>query len=122
MYPVWIRPAVTNGLTTRICLGYACLMTLKEWLAQHRMSDAQFARLSGIGQRALVQKYRHGRQFPAPENLRRIRTATGGAVTADDLVDQVLGVEAETRGPSAHRFDTQSTEKNGGPEVYQRVT
>jgi transcriptional regulator with XRE-family HTH domain len=66
-------------------------MTLKDWLAAHRMSDAEFARVSGIGQRALVQKYRHGRQFPGPENLRRIREATKGAVTADDFVDQHAG-------------------------------
>jgi transcriptional regulator with XRE-family HTH domain len=78
-------------------------MTLKDWLAQHRMSDAQFARLSGIGQRALVQKYRHGRQFPAPENLRRIKKATDGAVTADDFVDHVLSIEAETRSPTEQR-------------------
>jgi transcriptional regulator with XRE-family HTH domain len=66
-------------------------MLLKAWLTAHKMSDAEFARLSGIGQRALVQKYRHGRQFPAPENLRRIREATNGAVTADDFVDQHAG-------------------------------
>jgi transcriptional regulator with XRE-family HTH domain len=63
-------------------------MTLKEWLAEKEMSDAAFARLSGIGQRALVQKYRHGRQFPSPENLLRIRKATKGKVTADDFVDE----------------------------------
>jgi transcriptional regulator with XRE-family HTH domain len=63
-------------------------MTLKDWLAKNKMTDAEFARVSGIGQRALVHKYRHGRQFPAPENLRRIRTATKGAVTANDFLDQ----------------------------------
>ena len=63
-------------------------MKLRDWLASERMSDAEFARLSGIGQRALVQKYRHGRQFPSPTNLRRIRDATRGKVTADDFVDE----------------------------------
>jgi transcriptional regulator with XRE-family HTH domain len=63
-------------------------VTLNDWLAEHKMSDAEFARVSGIGLRALVGKYRHGRQFPAPENLLRIREATKGAVTADDFVDQ----------------------------------
>jgi DNA-binding transcriptional regulator YdaS (Cro superfamily) len=63
-------------------------MKLHEWLANRKMSNAEFARISGIGQRALVQKYRRGRQFPAPGNLRRIRTATNGEVTADDFVDQ----------------------------------
>jgi transcriptional regulator with XRE-family HTH domain len=71
-------------------------MTLKDWLALKKMSDAEFARVSGIGQRALVQKYRHGRQCPAPENLRRIRVATKGAVTANDFFDQ----QAEASAPS----------------------
>lgn len=96
-------------------------MTLKEWLAEHRMSDAQFARLSGIGQRALVQKYRHGRQFPAPENLRRIKRATGGAVTADDFVDNVLGVDAEARFQSSRLSDASAPEETGAPELYQRA-
>jgi transcriptional regulator with XRE-family HTH domain len=63
-------------------------MTLKDWLAKHGMSDAEFARVSGIGQRVLVQKYRHGRQTPSLENLERIRKATGGMVTANDVVAQ----------------------------------
>ena len=63
-------------------------MQLAAWLTAKEMSDAEFARLSGIGQRALIHKYRHGRQFPSPENLLRIRQATGGKVTADDFVNQ----------------------------------
>jgi transcriptional regulator with XRE-family HTH domain len=122
LYLVWIRGAVTNGLTNRICIGYGGLMTLKEWLAQHRMSDAQFARLSGIGQRALIQKYRHGRQFPAPENLRRIKRATAGAVTADDFVDHVLGAETETTVPSAQRSDMHPPEERAAPAIYHRAT
>ena len=67
-------------------------MKLSEWLCNQIMSDAEFARISGIGQRALVHKYRHGRLFPGPENLRRIRQATNGEVTADDFVDQHTGL------------------------------
>jgi transcriptional regulator with XRE-family HTH domain len=63
-------------------------MTLEDWLSKHEMSDAEFARVSGIGQRALVHKYRHGRQFPSFENLQRIKKATRGAVTANDFVEQ----------------------------------
>ena len=63
-------------------------MKFKDWLAEECMSDAEFARKSGIRQRALVHKYRHGRQFPSPANLRRIREATNGQVTADDFVDE----------------------------------
>jgi transcriptional regulator with XRE-family HTH domain len=66
-------------------------MTLKDWLAKQQMSDAEFARMSGIGQRALVQKYRLGRQTPALRNMLRIRAATSGAVTANDFLDQLVG-------------------------------
>jgi transcriptional regulator with XRE-family HTH domain len=78
-------------------------MTLKDWLAARKMSDAEFARLSGIGQRALVQKYRHGRQTPSFENLERIRKATGGIVTANDFVAQrvaALRPDPETPAPA----------------------
>jgi transcriptional regulator with XRE-family HTH domain len=63
-------------------------MTLKDWLTAHKMSNAEFARVSGIGQRALVQKYRHGRQTPSFENLERIRVATAGLVMANDFAAQ----------------------------------
>lgn len=63
-------------------------MTLDQWLSQHRISSAEFGRTSGIGDRQLVHKYRRGERFPSPENLRRIRDATAGAVTADDFVDE----------------------------------
>ena len=52
------------------------------------MGAAEFARQSGIGHRQVVHKYLRGLQFPSPENLLRIRQATGGAVTADDFVDE----------------------------------
>jgi len=78
-------------------------MILKDWLNRNGMSNAEFARISGIGQRALVQKYRHGRLFPAAENLRRIREATGGEVTADDFVDQHAGASPLPRKPPAKR-------------------
>jgi hypothetical protein len=74
-------------------------MTLKDWLAKYEMSDAEFARKSGIGQRALVHKYRHGRLFPGPVNLLRIRKATKGAVTANDFVDQCAAAAAAAESP-----------------------
>ncbi|WP_204737454.1 hypothetical protein [Gluconacetobacter azotocaptans] len=52
------------------------------------MSDAAFARRSGINLRQIVNRYRKGICFPTPTNLRRIREATNGQVTADDFVDQ----------------------------------
>jgi len=69
-------------------------MTLKQWLAAQKMSDAEFARISGIGQRALIQKYRNGTLIPRADKLRLIRDATRGAVTADDFVDQRNGVSS----------------------------
>jgi transcriptional regulator with XRE-family HTH domain len=63
-------------------------MKFDDWLKAQKMTSAEFARLSGIGDRQAVHKYRHGERFPTPENLQRIRRATGGAVTANDFVDQ----------------------------------
>jgi hypothetical protein len=87
MYPIRGQPAKTKEVTGRIQIGYDCLMTLEERLVKREMNNAEFAQVSGIGQRALVQKYRCGRQFPGFDNLQRIMAATHGAVTANDFVD-----------------------------------
>lgn len=63
-------------------------MKLDDWLKSEKVTSAEFARLSGIGDRQAVHKYRHGERFPTAENLQRIRKATGGAVTANDFADQ----------------------------------
>lgn len=63
-------------------------MKLDDWLKAQNTTSAEFARVSGIGDRQAVHKYRHGERFPTPENLQRIRKATGGAVTANDFADQ----------------------------------
>lgn len=63
-------------------------MKLDDWLKAEKVTSAEFARLSGIGDRQAVHKYRHGERFPTAENLQRIRKATGGAVTANDFADQ----------------------------------
>jgi transcriptional regulator with XRE-family HTH domain len=63
-------------------------MKLDDWLKAEKKTSAEFARLSGIADRQAVHKYRHGERFPTPENLQRIRRATGGAVTANDFADQ----------------------------------
>jgi len=67
-------------------------MELDRYLREHGLTSVQFGKLSGVGLKQTVHQYRHGHRFPAPENLRRIREATGGAVTADDFVDQHAGV------------------------------
>jgi DNA-binding transcriptional regulator YdaS (Cro superfamily) len=102
-------------------------MKLYEWLCNRIMSDAEFARISGIGQRALVHKYRHGRLFPGPENLRRIRHATNGEVTADDFVDQHTGLpprathDGATSGPPRDPIIDEAISLAGGPESLTRT-
>jgi transcriptional regulator with XRE-family HTH domain len=66
-------------------------MKLDSYLRERGLTSVQFAEMSGIASKQAVHKYRHGLRFPTPENLRRIREATKGAVTADDFVDQHAG-------------------------------
>ncbi len=102
-------------------------MKLSEWLCNRIMSDAEFARISGIGQRALVHKYRHGRLFPGPENLRRIRQATNGEVTADDFVDQHTGLpprgtrDGANSVPPRDPIIDEAIAIAGGPEALTRM-
>lgn len=63
-------------------------MKLEDWITKHGMTSAGFGKTAGIGNKQLVHKYRRGHRFPTPENLRLIRLATNGEVTADDFVDQ----------------------------------
>jgi transcriptional regulator with XRE-family HTH domain len=66
-------------------------MKLNDWLIAQNLTSAEFARIAGLGDKQAVHKYRHGERFPTPENLRRIREATNGAVMPDDFVDQHAG-------------------------------
>lgn len=61
-------------------------MTLDEWLKKEQMTDAAFARRSGIGLRVLIGRYRRGVSFPSRSNLERIFVATDGQVTANDFL------------------------------------
>lgn len=72
-------------------------MTLDEWLNDQGITDAAFARLSGIGLRQIVNRYRRGMSFPRPENLMRIHQATDGKVTADDFLASRRPSDAEAR-------------------------
>lgn len=62
-------------------------MNLKTHLSSSGETVAAFAGRVGVDVKTLY-RYLSGERFPTPENLRRIREATGGAVTADDFVDQ----------------------------------
>ena len=72
-------------------------MQLAAYLKQADLSAAKFAKISGVGSRMTVHNYVHGERFPTPENLLRIRVATGGLVTADDFVDQHTGAAPRKR-------------------------
>jgi transcriptional regulator with XRE-family HTH domain len=77
-------------------------MQLDAYLRESKISAARFARESGIGSRQIVHNYVRGARFPTPENLRRIRDATGGRVTAEDFVDQHVGARsAQSEGRAA---------------------
>lgn len=62
-------------------------MHLRAHLSETGETAASFAARVGVDVKTLY-RYLSGERFPTPENLRRIREATGGAVTADDFVDQ----------------------------------
>lgn len=66
-------------------------MKLDIYLRERGLTSAQFAKNAGLVGKQTVHNYRHGIRFPTPENLRRIREATNGAVTAEDFVDQHAG-------------------------------
>lgn len=61
-------------------------MHLKQHLANSGESVASFAARVGVDV-ATMYRYIAGTRFPTRANLRAIRQATGGAVTADDFVD-----------------------------------
>jgi len=63
-------------------------MKLQTYLEDKGLTAAEFARAAGFASRQVVHKYLTSERFPSPDALLRIRTATGGAVTADDFVDQ----------------------------------
>ena len=61
-------------------------MTLAEYLSEHGLSPAEFAKLIGVTDES-VRRYAHGRRYPRPAIMRRIVTATGGAVGPQDFLD-----------------------------------
>jgi hypothetical protein len=68
-------------------------MTLDEYLRTNKLTSAEFAVLAGIPSKQTVHNYRHGIRFPNRINLRRIRQATNGEVTAEDFVNQSTPAE-----------------------------
>lgn len=66
-------------------------MTLGSWREASGLTLDQLAErlgIQGAGRVRTVQRYLRAERFPDARMLRRIRDVTGGAVTADDFVDQ----------------------------------
>ena len=62
-------------------------MTLKEWMQERQLSQQKLAEMLGVTQPTIA-RWVNTIQFPDPINIIKIRTVTGGKVTADSLVDQ----------------------------------
>lgn len=93
-------------------------MNLADYLLQHQLSPAEFARRIGVG-RMSVHRYLRGERFPRPHVLRRIRAVTAGHVTADDFVD-VTDAESHPNGRTAHRSSDAITQRRDYP--WSRTT
>ena len=60
-------------------------MTLDDYLIKHGNGEADLA-LKAKTTAASINRIRHGEQKPSAEMMREIIEATGGLVTADDLL------------------------------------
>jgi transcriptional regulator with XRE-family HTH domain len=69
-------------------------MQLDPYLRARGLTSRQFAEVVGFLTKQAIHNYRHGRRFPSPEILHRIREATKGQVTPEDFVDQHMGITA----------------------------
>jgi transcriptional regulator with XRE-family HTH domain len=65
-------------------------MRLSQYLDDHKISDAAFARTVGVAH-SLVHYWRNGKKKPSLETVRRIRIATGGLVQEPDWHDDDPG-------------------------------
>lgn len=66
-------------------------MTLREWLDQSGTTQVVFAARIGVAQ-STVARWCAG-VMPRPDQLRRIRDLTGGAVTADSFLSPQQAAE-----------------------------
>ena len=64
-------------------------MKLETYLQSQSLSQPEFARRLNVSQSA-VNMWLHGRRFPKQEMLLRISAATGGAVTPNDFLPEVV--------------------------------
>ena len=61
-------------------------MNLDNYLSNHGLSPAEFAKRIGVTDES-VRRYTHGRRHPRPEIMRRIVAATDGQVGPQDFLD-----------------------------------
>ena len=57
---------------------------LKQWLKEHNMTVAEFAKEIGVVQ-SCVSMWFSGERFPRPENMQKITEYTNGEVTPNDF-------------------------------------
>lgn len=60
-------------------------MQLKTYLEQHNISVAGFAKMIDAGNAGVVYRYLTGKRRPCKKYAKRIKEATGGAVTSNDF-------------------------------------
>lgn len=60
-------------------------MTLSEYRNNKGLSLGALARLIGVANRSVVKRYENGDRIPRAKIMQRIKTVTGGLVTADDF-------------------------------------
>lgn len=78
---------------------------LDGYLTDREMTNAAFGRLVGASE-STISRIRHGKQAPSFSLARRIKDATAGEVTADDLM-----ATAPTLSPAdAPHHDNQATD------------
>lgn len=61
-------------------------MRLSQWMADTHTSDEALALRIGVD-RSTISRIRRGTRRPSADLMRAIREATGGAVSADDLLE-----------------------------------
>ena len=77
-------------------------MRLKDWLTERRMTGSDFADLISVD-KSNVSRWINGHVRPEWDVIKRIKDATGGAVTADDFLDtpQSSDVDPTSNGKAA---------------------
>lgn len=68
-------------------MGYSGVVTLKEWIEGQQLSERQVARRARVPTSSLS-RFLLGQSSLSAENMQRIVSFTGGAVTLDSLIAQ----------------------------------